>query len=56
MNDKMKGCFTPHIMMHSLFGLGLGLLLTALVPSLSMLWLGVGLMVVALVLDSTRQS
>ena len=55
MNDKMKECFTPHVLMHSLFGLGLGLLLVSFVPSLANLWLGVGLMVVAAVLDMMRK-
>jgi hypothetical protein len=55
MDKKMKSCFTPHVMMHSLFGLGLGIVLAYLVPSLSNLWLGVGLMVVAVALDAMRK-
>lgn len=55
MNKKMQECFTPHSMMHSLFGLGLGITLVNLIPSLNMLWLGVVLMVVAIVLDSMRK-
>ncbi len=55
MNKKMKACFTPHVMMHSLFGLGLGLLLTAFIPGLSSVWLGIGVMVVATVLDTMRK-
>jgi len=55
MDKKMKECFTPHTVMHSLFGLGLGLTLAALVPSLVNLWLGVGVMVVAVVLDYMRK-
>jgi hypothetical protein len=55
MNKKMKECFTPHAMMHSLFGLGLGVTVIALWPSLAMLWLGVVLMVVAFVLDWIRK-
>lgn len=55
MEQKMKSCFTPHVLMHSLFGLGLGLLLSVLVPSLSNVWLGVGLVIVALVLDMMRK-
>lgn len=55
MNAKMKQCFEPHVLMHALFGLGLGLLLVNLVPSLNNLWLGVGLVVVALVLDMVRK-
>lgn len=55
MNVKMKACFTPHVMMHSLFGLGLGIFLVSLIPSLNILWLGVGLMVVAVLLDAMRK-
>ncbi len=55
MSAKMKDCFTPHTMMHGLFGLGLGIVLVNLVPSLGNLWLGVGLMVVSVVLDYTRK-
>jgi hypothetical protein len=55
-NEKMKSCFTPHIMMHSLFGLGLGVLLAAAVPGLRTVWLGVAVMAVALVLDATRKT
>ncbi|HSX40112.1 MAG TPA: hypothetical protein VLF68_00715 [Candidatus Saccharimonadales bacterium] len=51
----MKSCFTGHVIMHSLFGLGLGIFLTALIPSLSMLWLGLVLMVVAIVFDMMRK-
>jgi hypothetical protein len=54
--EKMKSCFTPHIMMHSLFGLGLGVLLAAAVPGLRTVWLGVAVMAVALVLDATRKT
>ena len=56
MNEKMKACFTPHVMMHSLFALGLGIVLTTLIPALQIVWLGIGLMVVAVVLDSMRKS
>lgn len=55
MNANIKECFTPHVLMHSLFGLGLGLLLVSFMPSLANLWLGVGLMVVATVLDMMRK-
>jgi hypothetical protein len=53
--DKMAECFTPHAMMHSLFGLGLGLALVALVPGLNSLMLGVAIMVVAFVFDAMRK-
>ncbi len=55
MNAKMKACFTPHIMMHSLFGLGLGILLATAVSGLRIVWLGVAVMVVAIILDMTRK-
>ena len=56
MNAKMKSCFTPHAIMHSAFGLGLGLLLSALIPSLSNILLGIIIIVVALGLDMMRKS
>jgi hypothetical protein len=39
--SKMMECFTPHALMHSLMGLGLGLFLAALVPGLASIILGV---------------
>ncbi len=56
MDAKMKECFTPHALMHSLFGLGLGIFLATLVPGLQSIWLGLGVAVVALVLDYMRKS
>lgn len=56
MNAKMKSCFEPHILMHSLFGLGLGILLVSLMPQLAVWWLGVGLMVVGIILDAMRKA
>ncbi len=55
MDKKMKECFAPHTLMHSLFGLGLGILLVSLFPSLALLWLGLVLMVVAIALDYMRK-
>lgn len=55
MNKKMKECFTPHALMHNLFGIGLGIVAVALYPTLANVWLGVGLVVVALVTDMTRK-
>jgi len=55
MSKKMKSCFAPHVLMHSLFGLGLGLIVAALVPGLASLWVGVVLCVVAVVLDMMRK-
>ena len=56
MDKKMKECFTPHAMMHSLFGLGLGLLLTSFFPSLSSVWIGLVLMAIAVAADYMRKS
>ncbi len=55
MNKKMKECFTPHAIMHSLFGFGLGIALVSLVPSLNSLWLGIIIIVVATVWDTMRK-
>lgn len=56
MNEKMKHCFTGHVIMHSVFGLGLGLLLAALFPNLANVWIGVVLMVLAVVADVMRKN
>ena len=56
MDAKMKSCFTPHVLMHSLFGLGLGVLAVALIPRLGIWWLGLVLMAIAVALDMTRKS
>ncbi|HSX15002.1 MAG TPA: hypothetical protein VLE72_03830 [Candidatus Saccharimonadales bacterium] len=56
MSEKMKACFKPHVLMHSLFGLGLGLVLATVFTSLSNVWVGVAVMVVAVVLDMMRKS
>ncbi len=55
MDKKMKECFKPHALMHSLVGLGLGIVLVSLVPSLNNLWLGVAIVVVGGVLDYMRK-
>ncbi len=51
----MKECFTPHSLMHSLFGLGLGIILVSLVPGLASLGLGIVIIVVATALDMMRK-
>lgn len=56
MNEKMKSCLAPHVMMHSLFGLGLGVLLVAVIPGLRNVWLGLVVMAVAVALDYTRKT
>lgn len=55
MNAKMKSCFTPHVMMHSLIGLGLGILLVSWWPALGMWWLGLLIIVVAAIMDMMRK-
>jgi len=44
------------VQMHSLFGLGLGIVIAALVPQLRLVWLGLVIMVIAIVLDATRKT
>ncbi len=56
MNEKMKHCFEPHVLMHTLFGLGLGIILVNLVPALNSLLIGVVVVVVALGADMMRKS
>lgn len=55
MNAKIQECFKPHALMHNLFGIGLGLVLAALFPSLAVLWIGVAVVVVALIADMMRK-
>ena len=54
MNMDMKRCFTTHVLLHNLFGIGLGLVLVGLVPGLvsNALVLGVVLAVIALGADA----
>lgn len=54
--SKMQDCMSPHVIMHSLFGLGLGITLVTIFPSLSVLWLGLALMVAAWGLDYIRKA
>lgn len=55
MNAKTKDCFKPHVLMHSLFGLGLGLVLAALAPFNGLIWAGLLLMLLAFALDYMRK-
>lgn len=55
MNAKLKECFTPHAIMHNLFGLGIGIVLVNIVPALNNLWIGAVLIVIALAVDSMRK-
>lgn len=56
MSGKMKDCFTGHIIMHSLFGLGLGIVLANQIVALNRIWIGIALMAVAVVADAMRKS
>lgn len=56
MDKMMKECFAPHTLMHSAFGLGLGIILVNLVPALNNLLIGVVVVVVALGVDMMRKS
>lgn len=52
----MKDCFTPHVMMHSLIGLGLGLIIAHFWMGLAgNVWYGVALVVTGAVLDFMRK-
>ena len=55
MKMDLKRCFTTHALLHNLFGIGLGLILVALVPGVfvaNALTLGVVVVVVALAADA----
>lgn len=52
--QSTKECFTYHVVQHSLFGLGLGVLLATLIPGLQNIWIGIVVMVVAVLLDMMR--
>lgn len=53
MDKKFKECMKPHALMHSLAGLGFGLILVNFIPTLvdNALMLGVVVLVVAVVGD-----
>ena len=51
----MKECMTPHAFMHTLMGMGIGLIVAALVPGLPLLAGGVVAVVVAFVLEMMRK-
>jgi len=56
MSEKMKECFKPHVLMHSLFGLGLGIILANQVVALNRIWIGLALIIVAVGLDMMRKT
>lgn len=53
MNKQMKECMKPHVMVHSFFGLGLGVLIGALLglQGTTGIVLGLLCMVVAVIID-----
>lgn len=55
MNEKVKQCFAPHVLVHSLLGVGVGIVLTVAFPALQQVWLGVLLIAVAVVADAMRK-
>jgi len=49
---NMKECFKPHVVMHSLIGLGIGFILASFIPALSTstgLWLGIILVIIGII-------
>lgn len=58
MEKMMKECMKPHALMHSLTGLGLGMLLVSFLALSGdmVLWLGLGALVVGIVGDYMVQS
>ena len=51
---NMKECFKPHVILHSAAGLGIGLVLASLIPTLSGkigLWLGLIIFVLTIIID-----
>lgn len=55
LNKKMQECFTPHVIMHSIVGLGIGITLVSLFPALGMLWLGIIIIIIGAALDMMRK-
>ena len=53
-SSKMQDCMSPHLLIHSLFGMGVGVTLVTIFPSLAVLWVGLALMVAAWGLDYMR--
>ena len=55
MKMDFKRCFTPHALLHNLFGIGIGLILISIMPGLvaNAMMLGIVVVVVALFLDAT---
>lgn len=55
MNAKMKECFTPHALMHSLTGAGVGIIVANLIPAINSLMVGVIILVIGIAFDMMRK-
>lgn len=51
----MKEHFTLHAILHTLSGVGAGIVLVNLIPSVNILWLGIALVAVTVVADLMRK-
>lgn len=47
--------FTVHSILHTLSGVGAGIVIVNLIPSLNILWLGIAIIVVTVVADLMRK-
>lgn len=58
MNKMMKECMKPHMMVHSITGLAVGLIILGLIPSLAAnaLMLGVIILIVGIIADMMVQN
>lgn len=55
MYNDMKDCVKQHPMLHTLFGVGLGMFLVAVFPFFGMVWLGSAVMGGAFLADYLRK-
>lgn len=55
MLEKMKSCFSYHVVLHGLLGLGVGLVLPKLITIPYQGKIGIALIVIAIVLDYFRK-
>lgn len=55
MNKKMRECFTPHAMIHSLTGVGIGIIAANLIPILNSLMVGLIVLVIGIIWDMMRK-
>lgn len=54
MSGKMMQCCEPHVLMHSVLGIGAGIVLVSLIPALGNIWLGVLVLSIGILLDMMR--